>query len=517
MPPCELIPALLSIIGALQSAPQAPSTGPQQPTRDRPGVTASSAHGTIRGRVTDFNTAEGLPRALVRLSGVVSVATHTRPTAASSLTSSLRVLLFIDVTRAGYLDDRGYARAGHHVFNPIALGPDWTDADVAVQLIRSSVPHRQTTSTRTSWKPFVHPRPSYPWATARRRTSTCERSRSERPCAIPAGWPQMPISPGPLEHRRPQHVRDADSAAPQWTAAALSTHTWMCPLPSTATSCSSTWTAPSWTPRRWSNGFGAAGPQSTASILPRLLQISHGRPTIETLTIVAPHLATAEEAARLDNEESDEPDGLAPVQGAPELIASLPADRWGVVTSAGRRLAVSRLTAAGLPVPRVLVTSDDVDRGKPDPRVVPRSGPAVRGDRDRHRGLRGHLRRCRRWPRRRGDGDWRHHDLPDTRRLRLLGAGPAGDPARHGQRAHPARRRQFGPVVGLIASRGDQSHPVRRLCRYRSSARLGRIRANPEARAVCALARKAAQPTTGVRPLLRQLVSPCPSSAWSPS
>jgi sugar-phosphatase len=30
--------------------------------------------------------------------------------------------------------------------------------------------------------------------------------------------------------------------------------------------------------------------------LPRLLQISHGRPTIETLSIVAPHLATAEEA-----------------------------------------------------------------------------------------------------------------------------------------------------------------------------------------------------------------------------
>ena len=98
-----------------------------------------------------------------------------------------------------------------------------------------------------------------------------------------------------------------------------------------------------------------------------LLQISHGRPTIETLSIVAPHLATPEEAARLDTEESDEPDGLRPVQGAAELIASLPADRWGVVTSAGRRLAVSRLTAAGLPIPPVLVTSDDVERGKPDP------------------------------------------------------------------------------------------------------------------------------------------------------
>ncbi len=139
MPPYELIPALLSIIGALQSAPQVPATGPQQPTRDRPGLTAPAAHGTIRGRVTDFNTGEGVPRALVRLTGSVSVATHTRPDGSFQFDELAAGVYYIDVTRAGYLNDRGYARAGRRAFNPIKLAPDRTDADVAVQLIRSSV------------------------------------------------------------------------------------------------------------------------------------------------------------------------------------------------------------------------------------------------------------------------------------------------------------------------------------------------------------------------------------------
>ena len=94
--------------------------------------------------------------------------------------------------------------------------------------------------------------------------------------------------------------------------------------------------------------------------LAELLRLSHGRPTIETLRLVAPHLATIEEAARLDADEADDSDGLRPVVGARELVASLPPDRWAVVTSAGRALATRRLDAALLPVPDVLVTPDDV-------------------------------------------------------------------------------------------------------------------------------------------------------------
>jgi mannitol-1-/sugar-/sorbitol-6-phosphatase len=98
-----------------------------------------------------------------------------------------------------------------------------------------------------------------------------------------------------------------------------------------------------------------------------ILRVSHGRPTIETLRLVAPHLATAEEAARLDAGEAGDSDGLRPVAGAQSLVASLAPERWAVVTSAGRALATRRLEAAAIAVPRVLVTPDDVPSGKPNP------------------------------------------------------------------------------------------------------------------------------------------------------
>jgi mannitol-1-/sugar-/sorbitol-6-phosphatase len=101
--------------------------------------------------------------------------------------------------------------------------------------------------------------------------------------------------------------------------------------------------------------------------LAEILRVSHGRPTIETLRLIAPQLATVEEAARLDAEEAGDSDGLRAVVGARELLASLPSDRWAVVTSAGRALATRRLRTALVPVPNVLVTPDDVLLGKPNP------------------------------------------------------------------------------------------------------------------------------------------------------
>jgi sugar-phosphatase len=98
-----------------------------------------------------------------------------------------------------------------------------------------------------------------------------------------------------------------------------------------------------------------------------ILAVSHGRPTLETLALVAPHWATPEEAEAIDDEEAGESDGIGPVAGARALASALPAGRWGVVTSAGRALARSRLAAAGLPIPAVLITPEDAWPGKPDP------------------------------------------------------------------------------------------------------------------------------------------------------
>ena len=53
--------------------------------------------------------------------------------------------------------------------------------------------------------------------------------------------------------------------------------------------------------------------------------------------------------------------------GAAALLAGLPPDRWAIVTSCPRGMALALIARAGLPTPRVLVSADDVERGKPAP------------------------------------------------------------------------------------------------------------------------------------------------------
>ena len=55
------------------------------------------------------------------------------------------------------------------------------------------------------------------------------------------------------------------------------------------------------------------------------------------------------------------------VPGARDLLAALPATAVALVTSADAELAHARTSGAGVPLPEVVVTADDVARGKPDP------------------------------------------------------------------------------------------------------------------------------------------------------
>jgi mannitol-1-/sugar-/sorbitol-6-phosphatase len=98
-----------------------------------------------------------------------------------------------------------------------------------------------------------------------------------------------------------------------------------------------------------------------------ILKVAHGRRTQETLQEVAPHLATSGELAWLEAAELADDSGLVQVPGAGRLLATLQDVPWAVVTSAGPELARRRLAAAGLPLPPVLVSSSDVNRGKPMP------------------------------------------------------------------------------------------------------------------------------------------------------
>ena len=101
-----------------------------------------------------------------------------------------------------------------------------------------------------------------------------------------------------------------------------------------------------------------------AAFLPTI----HGVRGIDTITRLAlPGLDPAVEAEAILQAEIEDVEGVEPIEGAAAFLASLPADRWAIVTSSPRRLALRRLAAAGLPVPPVLVTAEDVTRGKPAP------------------------------------------------------------------------------------------------------------------------------------------------------
>ena len=56
-----------------------------------------------------------------------------------------------------------------------------------------------------------------------------------------------------------------------------------------------------------------------------------------------------------------------PMPGAVEITNALTAGTWTIVTSALPQLAFARLNKAGIPIPKELVTSSDVSKGKPDP------------------------------------------------------------------------------------------------------------------------------------------------------
>jgi sugar-phosphatase len=101
-----------------------------------------------------------------------------------------------------------------------------------------------------------------------------------------------------------------------------------------------------------------------ATFLPTI----HGIRSVETIRRLAlPGVDPEAEAAAITQTEMEDVGDIDPIAGAARFLASLPADRWAIVTSAPRRLAQRRLQAAGLPLPPMMVAAEDVETGKPAP------------------------------------------------------------------------------------------------------------------------------------------------------
>lgn len=111
--------------------------------------------------------------------------------------------------------------------------------------------------------------------------------------------------------------------------------------------------------KRWAQRHGVD--------LQEILTAAHGRRSIDTIRLIAPFLSAESEAQLLEQAEAQDTEGLVTFPGAARLLAALHAQSWAVVTSGSRALATARLHAAGLPLPQVLLTAEDVTSGKPDP------------------------------------------------------------------------------------------------------------------------------------------------------
>ncbi|HEX8541087.1 MAG TPA: HAD-IA family hydrolase [Pseudomonas sp.] len=101
-----------------------------------------------------------------------------------------------------------------------------------------------------------------------------------------------------------------------------------------------------------------------ATFLPTI----HGVRSVDTIRrLNLPGIDPVREAAIISQAEIDDVEGVIEVTDAARLLASLPTERWAIVTSAPRALAEARLQAAGLKVPAHLITAEDVSQGKPAP------------------------------------------------------------------------------------------------------------------------------------------------------
>ena len=113
-----------------------------------------------------------------------------------------------------------------------------------------------------------------------------------------------------------------------------------------------------WT--KWAQRHGL----DVAAFLPTI----HGKRAIETIgALMLPGVDVVAEADALLKAEADDLEGIVPIPGAVAFLRSLPPERWAIVTSAPRELALLRIEAAGILVPAMMVTAEDVTHGKPAP------------------------------------------------------------------------------------------------------------------------------------------------------
>ncbi|RFS85360.1 HAD family hydrolase [Actinomadura spongiicola] len=111
--------------------------------------------------------------------------------------------------------------------------------------------------------------------------------------------------------------------------------------------------------REWAAEYGIDADEFLAD--------AHGRRTIDRVAEFVPADQVRAATARLDELEATGTDGISALPGALDLLANMNGLPFAFVTSMDRAQLRLRTDVAGVPLPPVVVTAEDVPDGKPDP------------------------------------------------------------------------------------------------------------------------------------------------------
>jgi sugar-phosphatase len=108
--------------------------------------------------------------------------------------------------------------------------------------------------------------------------------------------------------------------------------------------------------RRWAAEFGVYMPE-----------LPHGLPSRDTVARSLPADRLEVGAQYIEDLELTDTEGVIALPGAREALVALSGGSAAIVTSCTAALATARLRAADLTPPDIVVTADQLRRGKPDP------------------------------------------------------------------------------------------------------------------------------------------------------
>lgn len=113
--------------------------------------------------------------------------------------------------------------------------------------------------------------------------------------------------------------------------------------------------------RSWATWAGEHG------LTPADLASQHGIPSAGVVRALLPEARQQAAIARINELEIGDVDGIVVLPGAAEALDALSQAKNAIATSCTRPLANARIQAASLTPPSIVVTVDDVARGKPHP------------------------------------------------------------------------------------------------------------------------------------------------------